>query len=75
MPDAKQFSGAEGYLNFSAVMGDDEGNLFFGGDQGTAVVPPVPEPSTWVPMFLGMALGVGAARYRRREPRVTFVHA
>jgi hypothetical protein len=56
-------------------MGDDEGNLFFSGRQGTAVVPSVPEPSTWVAMFLGMALAVAAARYRRREPRVTFVHA
>jgi hypothetical protein len=72
VPSAKQFAGAKGTLTFSDVSGDGEGNPIFSGGEGTAVVPPVPEPSTWVAMCLGLALAIGAARYRRREPRVTF---
>jgi hypothetical protein len=76
LPTAAQFAGAKGHLKFDASQGVlPNGDPIYSGGEGVALVAPVPEPATWVAMFLGLVLAAGVARYRRREPRITFTHA
>lgn len=74
-PTTEQFAGVKGYISFATIQAvDANGDAFYSGGDGVALVAPVPEPATWVAMFLGLALAVSAAQYRRRQSRMTFAH-
>ena len=67
---------ASGIARLDLVASQFNGSTnYFGIDQLTfdaAATPAVPEPATWAMMIIGFGMIGGAARYRRRETRVTY---